>query len=1486
MDLKKHLTSFAKIFKQQSFNSLLINNLKKISIPTNQVCVKELESQSAVYCKDCGICPNSIICLSCYEKSKEKHKNHKIIFKNLVGGCCDCGNPLAWDKKGFCSEHKGIFSDDKQIENYLKQCFKTTEINQINFVLNNLIKYLVPIFLRYEEENKLNNDDFINLFEEFMDFIIETSEANLGILHLISSQLLKNHKFETKHNCCIINREKNIFEIKNYKGVKHNCICPFIKLILTCWTNEDKIQALFLFLHNYKLKEYLGYIMIMYYPKIYKNNCESIFQFTCQIFISSIIENVIKNKIFLNGMFAIIYTNLKEIISSKNNFDILLERIQNFRYDIFYLIQINTKNIFNHNFDIYKYMIDIFNLLHYVKTFNSKIDDFTYCENARIVFYIENYLLDIFSTLISLIDFNEEGNKMKMDIFNYLVLKILNKKMIEINYFSPHIPLIRAFSILLNNLCFNDVIYNKRNLLESIQFYFNKIEKKEIFNQILIKNLFQVIGFILSLNYQFFIYYDSEIRQYLIYFNLKIISLSDFVLLRYLFSLDENKNYFTLDNILSQTSINNSSKIFIEQIYQCKENNLQNLNLDLNDEDELKKNMNFNSLIISFIFSIIRNIMYEIDLFMFSYNNLDEHKIISDSINHLYENEKKEIIKIVELKIIILLLSKENFSNYSEIFELFDEFYVTLLGEEKVKEIFLNMTEKRVLNNEKICYSLKNEIIKKFDIDFENSIFIKSKIERYLIEDKNDIFCILNTIIYPSLKIENDFLLKIYSNFFFNHINFISIIKIIKGIIQNKNLNVLQSIFLSKLMKIICVYIKICKSNPNFEKEISFKTNISDLFKVLDFISQDNNFSYKNLAIFLQKEISDYLDITFIENSNETKDDNLTNISKKKLSIKEKLKQKFKEKNKIIEKKFNEILKEDENNDQNINEKICLLCRKPILNDENDGKIGFYASDFFLSNTILHTIKKEFNKFKLNIKFNDYYKIKKEKNSKFFSCNHMFHYDCYLQYVNNNILNYFFWKTEVYCPYCKILSNIFIPNFNPNDSILYKGFKFNDIIEFNNNKFKLKKNLNFNLNDEFQEKKEILIKKSNNFIDKIIEYFSNGIHILESLNSNQELLNNYYSIFEKEFDNFLLYYDLIEDKNEQIEIWSIIIISLRIVLRNSFKIENLNIENLCYFLNLSNNDFNLNILDNFYVNFGKFLFNFLIFCDNIEEELKYILNLCSPYISLIAFLNQILQNNNFQIKNPKIEYSQIANFIKSNENNNKTIIDNIFKSYLNKSKIAYLIQLKIQNKTPISENEYLLFNIKEYENKSFYSFIFDFNINNPLYKQKVSKNIILKNIVEKINKEKILILTPNLLLNTLKINFSFIKLSSNLLDLASKYVNEKCIGCQKSGSTSILCLICEKKMCETNCKILNKNEYTIINHINNCNGGCICCLFTKNGEINFYYNNKIISSKKWAYLNNLGDQPETYGTISNEYLLKENVIKICEKLFINYSFRK
>ncbi len=1479
LNLLNYLTSFAKIFKHQSFNSLLINHLKKISIQTNEVCVKELKSECAVSCKECSICPNSIICFSCYERSKEKHKNHKITFENSVGGCCDCGNPLAWDEKGFCSEHKGIFCNDKQIDNYLKQCFNENEIKQINIVLTNIIKYLVPIFLKNEEEKTLNDNFFINLFNEFMDFVIKSSEANLGILHLISNKLIQNYNFETKHNCCIINREKKIFEIKDYKKIKHKCICPFIKLILTCWTSQNKIQALFLFLHNYKLKEYLGYLMIMYYPRINNNNCESIFRFNCQIFVSSFIENVLKNKIYINAIFCVVYMNLKNTILNKESFYNLYEKISRFKYDIYYLLKNNTKYIFIQNFDIYKYIIDIFDLLHYIKKFHSQINNNTDYDDIRYIFIIEYYFLDIFSSLISLIDFNDKGNKIKMDIFNYFVLKILNKQMLEINYFSPHIPLIRAFSILFNNLCFNEVIYNKRNLLESIQFYFNQIEKREIFNKILIQNLFQVIGFILSLNCQFFINYDSEIKEYLIYFKLKIIYLSDFVLFRYLFSLEENKKYFTLNNILLQTSINNSSKSFLEKIYQSSEKDLQNLSSDWYDEDDFKKNMNLNSLIISFINSIIRNIMYEIDLFCYSYHYLDEHKIVSDSINKLCENEKEKIIKIVELKIMILLLSKENCSNYSEIFELFEEFYIIILGQEKIKEIFLNMTEKRVLNNGKTSYSLKNEIIQKFDIDFEISIFLKSTIERYLIEEKKDIFCILNTIIYPSLKIENDFLLKNYTNFFFNNENILSIIKITKGIIQNKNLNVLQSIFLPKLLKIIYVYITICKSNPNFENKISIKSNINDLFKVLGYILKDNDFCYKNLTIFLQKEISNYLNICFTENSNETKDNNQINISKKKLLIKEKLKQKFKEKNKIIEEKYNEIFKKDGN--YNEDEKICLLCRRPILNNENDGKIGFYASDFFLSNVIMHIIEKEFNKFKLNIKFNDYYKIQKEKNIKIFSCNHIFHYDCYIQYVNNNILNDFFWKTEIYCPYCKILSNIFIPNFNPNDNFLYKGFKLNDIIEYNNNKFKIKNNLNLNLNKEFHEKNEILIQKSNIFIDKLIEYFSNGIHILESLNNNPELLNTYYSLFEKEFDNFLLYYDLMEDKNEQIEIWSTIIISWRIVLRNSFTIKNLNLDNLCYFLNLSNNDFSLNILDNFYINFGKFLFNFLIFCDNLEEELKYILNLCSPYISLIAFLNQILQ-----IKNPKIEYFQIENFIKSNEVNNKTIIYNIFQSYLHKSKIAYLIQSKIQNKNPTSENEYLLFDIKEYENKSFYSFIFDFKINNSLYKQKIPKNIVLKNLVEKINKEKIIIVTPILLLNSLKINFSFFKLPLNLLDLASKYVNQKCFGCQKSGSVSIICLICGKKMCESNCKILNKNEYTITNHINNCNGGCICCLLTKNGQINFYYDNKIISSKEWAYLNNVGDEPDIYKAINNEYLLKENVIKNCEKMFINYSFRK
>ena len=63
-------------------------------------------------CLDCEKDPTCIICKDCFEKGD--HEGHRVQLKRNVGGCCDCGDPEAWDEKGFCSDHKGQHNVDPQ----------------------------------------------------------------------------------------------------------------------------------------------------------------------------------------------------------------------------------------------------------------------------------------------------------------------------------------------------------------------------------------------------------------------------------------------------------------------------------------------------------------------------------------------------------------------------------------------------------------------------------------------------------------------------------------------------------------------------------------------------------------------------------------------------------------------------------------------------------------------------------------------------------------------------------------------------------------------------------------------------------------------------------------------------------------------------------------------------------------------------------------------------------------------------------------------------------------------------------------------------------------------------------------------------------------------------------------------------------------------------------------------------------------------------
>lgn len=89
---------------------------RKINLRHSKVCGKILTSHDVgVYCQECSVIKNSIICLDCFEKGD--HRGHNFTIKQKVSGMCDCGDPSAWKKEGYCSDHIGIEEACEDLDN-------------------------------------------------------------------------------------------------------------------------------------------------------------------------------------------------------------------------------------------------------------------------------------------------------------------------------------------------------------------------------------------------------------------------------------------------------------------------------------------------------------------------------------------------------------------------------------------------------------------------------------------------------------------------------------------------------------------------------------------------------------------------------------------------------------------------------------------------------------------------------------------------------------------------------------------------------------------------------------------------------------------------------------------------------------------------------------------------------------------------------------------------------------------------------------------------------------------------------------------------------------------------------------------------------------------------------------------------------------------------------------------------------------------------
>lgn len=74
------------------------------SIP-RRVCQHPFKRNDIVWvCRSCQADETCVLCHSCFSQSD--HEGHDVAFYHAqAGGCCDCGDPDAWDEAGFCPHH-------------------------------------------------------------------------------------------------------------------------------------------------------------------------------------------------------------------------------------------------------------------------------------------------------------------------------------------------------------------------------------------------------------------------------------------------------------------------------------------------------------------------------------------------------------------------------------------------------------------------------------------------------------------------------------------------------------------------------------------------------------------------------------------------------------------------------------------------------------------------------------------------------------------------------------------------------------------------------------------------------------------------------------------------------------------------------------------------------------------------------------------------------------------------------------------------------------------------------------------------------------------------------------------------------------------------------------------------------------------------------------------------------------------------------------
>ena len=778
----------------KKFSEIFDENLNE----NNFFCGKKIVNEICVNC-ECFLNEKNVFCLKCFKNCNEKHFFHKKNLKFIKNGICDCG------KKFFCFEHEK--KNSKNLNENLSE--------KLNVFFNDLIEKIVNLI----NEKKF---DFLNEILLFLNKIC----VNFEILNLISEKFIEKINVEinliNKEKILILNENEIFFINKN--EINEKIKIPFLFFLI--YNNNNKIKEnlndlIINLINNKNFKKffdifYLNYLNENFFEienysisnsskKIIIKNEKFLFDLFNNLFNFGINCNCLNNNDLINyeNYLNKFYENFKDLIN--NDF---IEKISNF--ESIYLNFINLLFVFYNK----KYEINTNNKLFNFNNIFEKI-----CEN----------LLNIFGILINILNYyNIELIKKIIEEFkkNILLIENFNKN-------SYNIILIRAFSLFLNEFCLNFSINNCTDLFNSLKYFYELLnDKNNKINEILIKILFNFFGFFNSISLKFFGDFSKEKFLFDFYLNYyENYYFIDISLVKYLLSLEINKNFFTIESIIILSQIENSHIEILDLI--------NNKKLNKNN-----KNFALNAKILNNFLKIIRSNSNFFRTFLLNGIILIKKKLNMKIFNFFIKNEEKFIENILKEELI------ENC-----------EINNNKLNENILEKILNNLNLNRKFFDEKLSflfenYSLKNVFFNQIDLDYvSNSLLIFNLIKFFNLQK----ISILNTFFFPSPLIQFQLDLNCYFNFYFNEKN--------QKFFENFEIffdDFVGNLFLNTNFKFIIVFMKfnkfLFKNENNFNLQIlNYENNV--IKKYQNYFK--NNFDkinkkFINLCEYFNKQIEDY----------------------------------------------------------------------------------------------------------------------------------------------------------------------------------------------------------------------------------------------------------------------------------------------------------------------------------------------------------------------------------------------------------------------------------------------------------------------------------------------------------------------------------------------------------------------------------------------------------------------------------------------------